>query len=192
MPVALYVDTERGPYPALGVDCWDIDKDARKYAGPWPGVAHPPCQDWGTLRRFALDLPERKACGPAAVEQVRRWGGVLEHPAGSHLWNAKSMALPGGGQQDMWGGWSVEVDQCDWGHPARKTTWLYIVGCQPSQMPPQPQPRKPTHVIAPARTAAARAAARGKHIPKSRRHLTPPEFASWLLQVAAACKQRTP
>lgn len=186
MTAALYVDIQRGPYPGMGVDCWGIERDARKYPGPAPVVAHPPCQDWGTLRHFAKHAPERKACGLAAVNQVRRWGGVLEHPAGSHLWNVKNMPQPGG-QQDLWGGWTLEVQQCDWGHPARKLTWLYVVGCAPGDLPSMPSPKTPTHVIAPAKSPAAREAARGRHIPKSRRHLTPPQFAAWLLEVAAIC-----
>ena len=186
MIAALYVDIQRGPYPALGLDCWGVDRDARRYMGPGPVIAHPPCQDWGRLRHFAEQTPTRKACGPAAVDQVRRWGGILEHPAGSKLWSAKNMPPPRG-QLEFWGGWTLEVQQCDWGHLARKLTWLYVVGCAPGELPPMPRTRAPTHVIAPAKSSAAREAARGKHIPKSKRHLTPPKFAAWLLSAASAC-----
>jgi len=183
---ALYVDTKRGPYPALGVDCWDVGRDARRYAGPSPVVAHPPCQDWGSLRHFAKHDPDRKSCGPIAVDQVRRYGGVLEHPAGSHLWNVKMMPKPGA-QLDFWRGFALEVDQCDFGHLARKRTWLYVVGCAVRDLPPLPSSKAPTHVIAPAKTAQARAAAIGRHIPKSQRHLTPVDFAKWLIVVASRC-----
>ena len=44
---ALYVEPQ-GVYVGVpGVDPWDEKRDARKYAGPHPVVAHPPCQRWG-------------------------------------------------------------------------------------------------------------------------------------------------
>lgn len=47
MIAALYVLPD-GPYAGLeGVEVWDEARDARTYAGPWPVVAHPPCQRWG-------------------------------------------------------------------------------------------------------------------------------------------------
>lgn len=39
---ALYVEAD-GPYSRVeGVDLWPESRDARKYAGPHPVVAHPP------------------------------------------------------------------------------------------------------------------------------------------------------
>ncbi len=47
MIAALYVQ-EDGCYAGLaGVDPWPEVRDARKYAGPHPVAAHPPCQRWG-------------------------------------------------------------------------------------------------------------------------------------------------
>lgn len=44
---ALYV-VKGGCYFGLpGVDPWDEERDARRYAGPYPVVAHPPCERWG-------------------------------------------------------------------------------------------------------------------------------------------------
>lgn len=46
---ALYVEAGGSYYGLPGVDPWDETRDARLYAGPWPVVAHPPCQRWGKL-----------------------------------------------------------------------------------------------------------------------------------------------
>jgi hypothetical protein len=126
MIAALYIDP-RGPYPRMpDVDCWDESRDARLYDGPHPVVAHPPCGPWSNLRH--LHRGEGKDCGPIAVEQVRRWGGVVEQPAGSKLFAHCGIAIPGEAQRvDEWRGFSVVVDQCAWGHVARKRTWLYFV-----------------------------------------------------------------
>jgi hypothetical protein len=43
---ALYVLRD-GPYNLPGIDLWDEKRDARKYRGPYPVVAHPPCERWG-------------------------------------------------------------------------------------------------------------------------------------------------
>ena len=40
---ALFV-TNPGPYYQVpNVDCWDVERDARLYQGPYPIVGHPPC-----------------------------------------------------------------------------------------------------------------------------------------------------
>jgi hypothetical protein len=128
---ALYVD-DNGIYPKiLGSDnCWGESRDARLYEGPWPVIAHPPCGPWGSLRHMRVTDHNRRAadadCGPRAVEQVRQFGGVLEQPAGSKLFAYCGLALPSVGGDGF--GFSVEVEQVAWGHPARKRTWLYFVG----------------------------------------------------------------
>lgn len=188
---ALYVDTARGPYPALpGVDCWGFasrsgvqmdllappDRDARDYRGPWPVVAHPPCGPWGRFWWNYRGGEGARECGPRAVEQAREWGGIVEHPSESGLWRALDLPLPGA-PEDRHGGRTVEVEQCDWGHPARKRTWLYVVGCE---LPPLPPPREPSMVM----VRLLRNGNDWPEVPKRLRHLTPPAFAAWLVAAA--------
>lgn len=177
MIAALYVD-KVGPYPSIpGVDVWDETRDARLYAGPHPVVAHPPCGPWGKFKWRAY--ADHRDCAPIAVEQVRRSGGVLEHPMGSGLWPHCRLPYPGC-LPDKWGGYTIEIRQCDWGHPAEKLTWLYIVGT--GDPPPFPPPGRATHCIADD--------GRGlPHLPKRLRHITPMPMALWLVEVARRCRK---
>jgi len=132
---ALYVEPA-GAYVGLpGVECWDEARDARKYWGPWPVVAHPPCQRWGRFWHGSTRKPHRfqlgadGGCFAAALYAVRIWGGVLEHPADSHAWRHFGIARPGRGagwqRADDFEGWTCYVEQGHYGHLARKPTWLY-------------------------------------------------------------------
>lgn len=139
MAAALFVETGGSYFGLPGVDPWDESRDARFYAGPWPVVAHPPCQRWGKLWAgqplWIKRTGERKikgddgGCFASALASVRRWGGVLEHPWGSHAWAHFGLNRPprGGGwvAADMFGGWTCCVEQGRYGHYARKPTLLY-------------------------------------------------------------------
>lgn len=46
---ALYVETEDAYFGLTAVDPWDEARDARRYTGPLPVVAHPPCQALGPV-----------------------------------------------------------------------------------------------------------------------------------------------
>lgn len=132
---ALFV-AEDGPYvkdPRF--DAWPEARDARLYAGPMPVVAHPPCQRWG---RFAEGSPQKKdkklgddgGCFEAALRAVRTYGGVLEHPQGTHAFRHFRLPIPDGKRwtpPDAFGGRSIYIDQGAYGHPAKKATWLYAV-----------------------------------------------------------------
>lgn len=185
---ALYVDP-RGPYPKLVEHWYDEAKDARTYAGPWPVVAHPPCGPWGALKH--LSRKDNAALGPIGVDQVRTYGGVLEHPAGSGLFAAKQMPRPGE-LPDAFGGWSLEVCQVDWGHVARKRTWLYVVGTR--DLPTLPASREPTHWVSGGRNPNRKGS--GGLIPAGmkvcsaqQRRRTPVAFAEWLLELAAGARR---
>lgn len=176
----LYADP-LGPYPGLARLWYGEQQDARTYDGPWPVVAHPPCGPWGFLR--GLSKETTADCAPHALTAVRRFGGVLEHPRGSTFFRAYGLPKPGE-LPDAFGGVTFEVSQCDWGHVARKRTWLYVVGCR--DFPPVPPAREPTHWASGVHTPGAR----GKPPPgikicsAQQRRRTPPAFASWLIEVA--------
>ena len=144
MIAALFVETGGVYFGLPDVDPWDAVRDARLYPGPHPVVAHPPCERWGrywsggpsALGRFRLG--EDGGCFAAALLAVRTWGGVLEHPEASHAWRAYGINPPG---YDVgWIpagdglGWTCRVEQGHYGHPARKATWLYAVGCELPQL----------------------------------------------------------
>lgn len=67
---------------------------------------------------------------------MRRYGGVLEHPASSNAWPSHGLPRPVGPAWDaaLDGGWVCEVWQSAYGHPARKRTWLYAFGGVPSAL----------------------------------------------------------
>jgi hypothetical protein len=132
---ALYVQTDGVYFGLPDVEPWDIARDARLYPGPWPVVAHPPCQRWSKLAYVIQKTHGRKVgddagCFGAALAAVRQWGGVLEHPGPSAAWAAFKIRKParsGWRPADTFGGWVCAVEQGHYGHPARKMTWLYAV-----------------------------------------------------------------
>jgi len=138
MIAALFVATGGCYFGLDGVDPWDQARDARTYAGPHPVVAHPPCERWGRYWGGApstwprLKLGDDGGCFAAALAAVRRWGGVLEHPEGSHAWRHFHLNTPP--RDGAWvvadfeGGWTCCVEQGGYGHRARKATWLYANG----------------------------------------------------------------
>lgn len=143
---ALYVETGGCYFGHPEIDPWDEQRDARLYNGNFPVVAHPPCQRWGrfwhgsTRKPHQFKFGDDKGCFKAALASVRRFGGVIEHPAYSGAWNPVDhsdrpgfglpVPTPGKGwsEPDGFGGRSIYVEQVHYGHPARKASFLYAVG----------------------------------------------------------------
>jgi hypothetical protein len=130
---ALYVETGGVYFGLEDVDPWDEARDARLYAGPWPVVAHPPCNTFS----LAAAISGRRGsddggCFEAALAAVHRFGGVLEQPAHSLAWRQYGLPRPmraGGWSATLDGhGWACWVDQGWYGHPFKKPTWLYAYG----------------------------------------------------------------
>lgn len=139
MIAALYVEKDGVYYGLPDVDPWDEERDARLYDGPWPVVAHPPCNKWSPLayinrRRIpGYEIGDDGGCFAHALWAVREFGGVLEHPAGSLAWKHHGLTKPLRGawsMPDEYGGCVTEVDQGSYGHRAVKKTWLYAVGVE--------------------------------------------------------------
>lgn len=142
MIAALYVETGGGYFGLEGVDPWDETRDARKYSGPWPVVAHPPCQRWGKMwfgQPLAVKLTGKRkrlgddgGCFEHALKAARTYGGVIEHPWGSLAWPHFDLNTPdrAGGwiMADYHGGWTCCVEQGRYGHYARKPTLILAYG----------------------------------------------------------------
>lgn len=141
---ALFVQKD-GCYAGLShIDLWPEQRDARKYRGYLPVVAHPPCQRWGKMARVNYarwggehNKPGNDAgCFKSALDSVTRCGGVLEHPAQTYAWGEYELDKPikKGWQpvlNDKHCGWVCEVWQSAYGHRANKATWLYYKGGRP-------------------------------------------------------------
>lgn len=140
MIAALFVETNGVYYGLPNVDPWDQARDARLYRGPWPAVAHPPCERWHQLsavnhKRWGFPINEDGGCFASALKSVRTFGGVLEHPAETRAFKFHGIPEPvsGSWQRTIDGDWVTEIWQSAYGHRARKRTWLLYSG-----EPPQP------------------------------------------------------
>ncbi len=141
---------EDSAYKTIPVfDVYDIRRDARTYKGEEPVIAHPPCRAWGMLAHMAKPRPDEKELALFSIDLVRKNGGVVEHPYGSRLWKYYGITDLTEGV-DSFGGYTITIDQWDFGHVARKKTKLYICGLNASALPAFPPKREgtPTRSIA--------------------------------------------
>jgi hypothetical protein len=200
---ALFVARGGIYYGLPDVDPWDEERDARLYAGPWPVVAHPPCKRWGRYWSGGPSARERRTlgddggCFASALESVRRWGGVIEHPEASHAWRAHWLvAPPKSGGWCVAGdglGWTCCVEQGHYGHAARKATWLYAVGVE---LPSLRWGRAPAGVRLDQGFHSAeerrRAVKTGicQRLSHRQNEATPPEFRDVLLSIARSAHPR--
>lgn len=202
---ALFVATGGAYFGLPNVDPWDVTRDARGYAGPHAVVAHPPCERWGRYwsggpsAKTKRKLGDDGGCFASALATVRRWGGVLEHPEASHAFGAHELVRPK--WREGWRpagdrrGWVCCVAQGNYGHRARKLTWLYAVvrpWCLPDLDWSIPAPR--SRLDYGFHSAAERAARRAQVAPAvnaSRLHAsenlaTPIAFRDVLLAIAGS------
>lgn len=208
MIAALFVETGGCYFGLPEVDPWDEPRDARLYAGPYPAVAHPPCQRWG---RYAENHPitgkianvgDDGGCFKHALDCVRQFGGVIEHPKDSKAFIGDERGFDLGRPSSLgWTrsldgiGWICQVEQGHYGHFSRKPTWLYAVADElPSLTWGRAEQRLPAYAVErygyeKARRIGVMAAVGGKD--KTRiRNATPPAFRDLLLSIARTAQQR--
>ena len=207
---ALYVESGGAYYGLPGVDAWDEERDARRYAGPHPVVAHPPCQRWGKMwfgQPLTVKLTgvrkmkgDDGGCFAAALAAVRQWGGVLEHPWGSHAWPHFGLNRPprSGGwiAADMLGGWTCCVEQGKYGHYARKPTLLYAFGTELPELhwghsEAQYDPAVVERMGLKRAKRLGEVGARGGGTNSTPRIHTPPPFRELLLRIASSVNAPT-
>jgi hypothetical protein len=204
---ALFVATGGCYFGLEGVDPWDVTRDARKYAGPHPVVAHPPCERWGRYWGGGPMLhgtPKQKrlgdddGCFASALASVRRWGGVLEHPEASHAWAAHGLSapawrkgwVPAGDLQ----GWTCCIAQGHYGHRARKLTWLYAARVELIELiwsTPIMQIKLEDGYHSREERARLRKTGICQRLSKSQRAATPVPFRDLLLGIARSARTET-
>lgn len=169
-----------------GCDVWDEQRDARKWQGGCPVIAHPPCRAWGGLRHMAKPAPGERELAVFALAMVRKWGGVLEHPRRSELW--PKFRLPMGDEVDEYGGFSLLVNQSWWGHLAEKPSLLYVCRVARADVPPiAVDMAAPSHIVGSSgrRIDGSRLGWRAD-LSRRLREATPRDFALWLVRLARA------
>lgn len=117
-------------------------------------------------------------------------GGVLEHPAASRLWPRCGLPKPGRGF-DRYGGWTLGINQWEFGHRAKKPTLLYIVGCNPDSIPDLPLKMGTAEYVIGDVGRAANGTKRPE-VSKAEREHTPRPLAEWLMELAIRCTKCAP
>jgi hypothetical protein len=196
MIAALYVQTNGSYFGLDAVDPWDEPRNALGYDGPHPVVAHPPCSRWCRLAglveaRWGHKRGEDGGTFAHALACVRRFGGVLEHPAYSHAWAAFDLPRPdrrGGWQRGTCGGYSAHVEQGQYGHVAKKATWLYAYGVELPRLRWGSTPdSKITHLVSWCGNHVASGEKRPR-VGKALASATPHEFREVLIRMAQSAK----
>jgi len=197
---ALFVETNGCYFGLDQVDPWDIQRDARLYEGPWPIVAHPPCERWGRFSEGSMTKKTETTgadggCFAAALASLTAYGGVLEHPAHSKAWDFYDLPRPNPGKWTRSPAtknlWVCEVEQGHYGHPARKKTWLLVVGPKPPELIWGPAPQRlPAKRLAERGYESARRCGIVANMSTRQRQRTPPEFRDLLLSIANNCNDR--
>lgn len=136
---ALFVETGGVYFYDKRIDPWDAERNAFDCKNGAPAICHPPCKRWGRYWSGGPGLAKTvnaKLLGDDggafafSLWYVRTFGGVIEHPEGSHAYRYYGLTRPrqreGWVKADDYGGYVCSVAQGNYGHRSRKMTWLYV------------------------------------------------------------------
>jgi len=133
---ALFVRSDSAYKKRFAFDAWDAERDALNYTGTGPVVCHPPCRSWGQLSHMAKPREGEAELSLWSIEMIRKNGGILEHPKASRLF--KNHLPDVDHLPDEYGGFTILIDQYNFGHVAHKPTKLYLCGIEARQLPTLP------------------------------------------------------
>lgn len=195
---ALFVQKNGVYFNLPFIDAWDEKRDALKYCGNFPVVAHPPCNRWCRLAglvqaRWGYKVGDDGGTFEFALSAVRRCGGVLEHPAYSKAFKAYGLPIPstgGGWVRGECGGYSCYVEQGRYGHQAKKATWLYCYGA--SSLPElrwgRARDNESAALVSWCGNKVKRTPGRPR-LSKNAASATPVEFRNELIKIANLCQK---
>lgn len=146
-----------------GLDVWDEDRNAYYFTGSNPVITHAPCAQWSRMKGFANEDEYTKDLAFHCLKMVLRNGGIFEHPGGSSFFKEAGVTRN-----------IYSVDQCWWGYPARKRTYLFFHKCKPQSFPIMTT--VPHLLVSPTKGKKLM-----KDIPKSMRSTTVLPFAHWMI-----------
>lgn len=168
----------KSTYKELDCDVYDVERNALTCCDQVAAIYHPPCRSWARLRGLAKFHAGEHLLAVWSIMRIWRYGGVLEHPAGSKLWELMKLPLPGS-KPDIHGGFSISLDQSWFGHKCKKNTWVYIKGLDINEIPDYSLNFNViTHCISSTKSNSGL-----KEVSKDWREKTPVEFAKWLIKI---------
>lgn len=171
-------------YTYKNLDCFDSERNVFSLDSRSVCIAHPPCRLFSRLRKFSTAPVEEKKIAFFCLEKIRRFGGILEHPRSSTLWHTGNFDLNGG--IDTYGGFIRSVDLSWFGFPARKTTILYFVGLEPSDLPAFPLPINAIHHCIGGTSKNSNLS----ELPKKMRSQTPLLLIDYLIEVCRIIEEK--
>lgn len=179
----LFVQQNSNYYNFDYFDCFDEKRNALTSQAREPLIAHPPCRKFSKLRSLSNAPTKEKQLAFFALEKIRRFGGILEHPKSSTLFKTGNFKLDG--SIDDYGGFLRVVNLSDFGFQAVKPTMLYFVGLTPKQLPPFPLNFNAiTHVISTSYKYSEK-----KELSRNKRSETPIQMIEYFIQVIEIIKQ---
>lgn len=171
-------------YKTLSNDCYDAERNALTYTGKKPGVYHPPCRLFSKLKGLSTAPESEKELAYWSINQIRKYGGVLEHPYHSSLFKEMNIKP---GLIDSYGGFCISINQSWFGHKCEKKTMLYICGISYAELPPMPLNFNAIEYV----ITTSKKNKQYKEASRKMREATPVELAIYLIKICELIESKT-